>query len=110
MLTTRLGARAYYLRNILHDWPDDKCKLILTQLAAAMTPAYSKIILNEIVLPDQSCGIVAAQVDITMMACLAATERSERQWHQVVGSAGLTIERIWTDIPEANSIIEVTLK
>ena len=54
--------------------------------------------------------MVAAQVDITMMACLAATERSERQWRQVVGSAGLKIEKIWTDVPEAESIIELGLK
>ncbi len=104
------GARAYYLRNVLHDWPDDKCQLILSQLASAMTPGYSKIILNELVLPDQRCGIIAAQVDITMMACLAATERSERQWHEVADSAGLKIEKIWTDVPEAESIIELTLK
>ena len=75
-----------------------------------MTPGYSKILLNELVLPDQGCGIIAAQVDITMMSCLAATERSERQWHQVVGSAGLKIEKIWTDVPESESIIELGLK
>lgn len=75
-----------------------------------MMPGYSKILLNELILPDQGCGIIAAQVDITMMACLAATERSERQWHEVVGSAGLKIEKIWTDVQEAESIIELGLK
>lgn len=75
-----------------------------------MTPGYSKILLNELVLPNQKCSLIAAQVDITMMACLAATERSERQWHEVVGSAGLKIQKIWTDVPEAESIIELTLK
>lgn len=104
------GARAYYLRNVLHDWPDNHCQLILSQLASAMTPGYSKILLNELVLPNQKCSLIAAQVDITMMACLAATERSERQWHEVVGSAGLKIQKIWTDVPEAESIIELTLK
>lgn len=75
-----------------------------------MTPGYSKIILNELVLPDLKCGIIPAQVDITMMACLAATERSERQWHEVVGWAGLKIEKIWTDVPESESILELILK
>ena len=54
--------------------------------------------------------MVAAQLDITMMSVLAATERSERQWHNVVGSAGLKIEKIWTEVPEAESIIELGLK
>ena len=44
---------------------------------------------------------------MTMMACVAATERSEKQWHELVGSAGLKIENIWTDVPEAESIIEL---
>ena len=75
-----------------------------------MTPGYSKILLNELVLPDKGCGIIAAQVDIAMMACCASEERSERQWHQLVGSAGLKIENIWTDVPEAESIIELVLE
>lgn len=75
-----------------------------------MTPGYSKIVLNELVLPNQKCGIIAAQVDITMMAVVAATERSETQWQEVVDSAGLKIEKIWTDVPEAESIIELALK
>ena len=105
-----VGARAYYLRNIMHDWPDDKCQLILSSLASAMRPGYSKILLNELVLPDQGCDIIAAQVDITMMAVVAGIERTERQWHDLVGSAGLKIENIWTDVPEAESIIELALK
>ena len=110
MLMCLPGARAYYLRNVLHDWPDDRCQLILSQLASAMTPGFSKIILNKVVLPDQGCGIIAAQLDMTMMAVLAATERSQRQWHEVVDSAGLKIEKFWTNLPEAESIIELTLK
>lgn len=75
-----------------------------------MTPGYSKIILNELVLPDQGCCIIASQVDITMMAYMAATERSEKQWHTLVASVGLKIEKIWTDVPEAESIFEVVQK
>lgn len=105
-----LGARVYYLRNILHDWPDDKCQIILSQVATAMTEGYSKILLNELVIPDQGASLVAVQSDITMMACLAAIERSKRQWHELIDAAGLKIEKIWTDVPEAESIMEVILK
>lgn len=74
-----------------------------------MTPDYSKILLNELVLPNTGCGIIAAQYDITVMACCAGEERSERQWHELVSSVGLKIEKIWTDVPEAESIIELAL-
>ena len=74
-----------------------------------MTPGYSKIVLNELVIPDIGCGVVAAQVDITMMACVASEERSERQWQGLLGAVGLKIDKIWTDVPEAESIIELVL-
>ena len=52
ILTRQPGARVYYFRSILQDWPDDKCKLILMHLASAMKPGYSKILLNELILHD----------------------------------------------------------
>ena len=109
-LSIKAGARAYYLRSILHDWPDEKCQIIISQLAAVMTKGYSKIILNEMVVPDQVANLLAVQVDIAMMTVCAAMERTERQWREVVDSAGLKAERIWTDVPEAESIMEVGLK
>ncbi|KAK6392572.1 hypothetical protein LTR65_003703 [Meristemomyces frigidus] len=30
------GARLYFLRNIMHDWPDDKCRAILGNIVNAM--------------------------------------------------------------------------
>lgn len=104
------GARAYYLRNILHDWPDDKCRIILSQLRDAMKEGYSKIVLNELVLPVQGANLLGAYRDIAMMVCLGAMERNERQWRDLFHSVGLRVEKIWTDTPDAESIIEVVLK
>ena len=75
-----------------------------------MRKGYSKIILNELVLPDQGVNILAAQREITMMIVCVAMERSERQRRDVLYSAGLKIEKIWTDNPEAESIVEVIMK
>ena len=65
------------MRDILHDWPDDKRLIILSQLKASMKRGYSKMIINEMVLPDTSITLTAAQLDITMMYALAAAERTE---------------------------------
>ena len=75
-----------------------------------MTPNYSKILLNELVLPDKGCGILGATRDFIMMVDVAGQERSEMQWRELAGSAGLKVEKIWTDVPEAESIIELALK
>ena len=52
-------------------------------------------------------SLTAAQLDITMMAALAATERTERQWRELIDSVGLRIEKIWTKVEEEESIIEL---
>ena len=98
------------MRNILHDWPDDKCLIILSQLKASMKLGYSKIIINEMVLPDIGITLTAAQIDITMMCALAATERTEGQWRQMIDSAGLMIEKIWTKVQEDESIMVLVPK
>ena len=103
------GARAYYLRNILHDWPDDKCIEILSLTASAMTKGYSKILLNEFVIPDQGASLIAAQVDITMMVALAGAERTESQFKELAKVSGLKIVHIWGDDPDTERILELEL-
>lgn len=47
------GAKAYYLRQVLHDCPTEQCKQILSNLKAAMKPGYSRILLNEIIIAER---------------------------------------------------------
>ena len=110
MLTDRLniGARCYNFRMIFHDWPNDKSIEILKATASAMKPGYSKITINDIVLPDQGASRFATVSDINMLALLAAVERSETQWQRLLDEAGLEIVKIWPGVPE--SVIEATLK
>ncbi|MCJ1394031.1 hypothetical protein MMC18_006909 [Xylographa bjoerkii] len=89
------GARFYYLRNILHDYPDERCLLILKQLKDAMGKE-SVILIDEMVLQDSGAHWRATQLDLTMMACLGAMERTKKQWHALLEAAGLRIVGIHT--------------
>ena len=53
--------------------------------------------------------LFAMQTDINMMSIVAGIERTEEQWHQLLGSVGLRIVRIWTEEPDSESIIEAML-
>ena len=75
-----------------------------------MTPGYSKLLLNELVIPDQGADIVGLQVDFTMLCAVGAEERSEGQWGDMLEQAGFKIVKIWTRAQEAESIIEAELK
>jgi len=106
------GARVYFTHFVFHDWPDSKASEILLRLKEAMRPGYSKLLLNESILPDQNCSPYYAAMDINMMCILAGIERSRTQWTGLIESAGLHIERIWNS-PEAGNeegIIEVVLQ
>lgn len=60
-----IGARAYYFRNVLHDWPADKCVEILRNIVPAMT-AESRILIDEMVLPENGAPWRATQQDFIM--------------------------------------------
>ncbi|KAH8881754.1 O-methyltransferase [Thozetella sp. PMI_491] len=89
------GARGYYMKMVLHDWPDAQCTQILENLKPALVPGQSKILINEITIPETGAGSFETSVDMLMMTCHAAYERREREWKAVVESAGLTITKIW---------------
>ena len=90
-----LGGKAYYTHFVLHDFADSQARLILEHTRDAMKPGYSRLLLNEIVIPDQDCPAFFATADITMMAVLAGLGRDRAQWTALVESVGLQVCKIW---------------
>ena len=103
-----VGAKAYYLRNIMHDYSDDKCALILRQITKAMNQD-SVILIDDMILPNQGANWHATQLDLTMMASLGAMERTEKQWYALMDSAGLKIKSICTYTAELRDSIIVAV-
>lgn len=108
-MANRIGARAYYMHSILHDWNDDNCRRILTTLLPAMKRGYSKVLINENVIPDTNAYWETTSLDIIMMADFASQERTARHWHALIQSAGLRITKIWTAQRGVESLIECEL-
>ena len=89
------GASFYYLRTILHDWPDKEARLILKNLRPAIAP-HSILLINEYVLPDSGVPLLPAQLDLSMMAIFSSQERTRGQWENLLESAGFQTVKIWT--------------
>ena len=104
-----VGARWYHLRRILHDWPDMKCREILENVKPGFKKGYSRVLLNEYVLPEKGCTQEEGLVDICVMT-LNAMERTKRQWEVLLESAGFSIVKIWPAQKGSLSIIEADLK
>lgn len=84
---------------------------ILEQVKKAMVPGYSKLIIHELVLPEQNADKTSAVFDLAMMAFNAGMERTAIQWRELLGQAGFQNVRVWT-APEvgADGVIEATLE
>lgn len=100
------GARAYYMRYILHDWPDAECRTILQHLKNAMTPGYSRLLIHECVIADRDPSWYHTSLDLYMMALFSAKERTEREWRGLLASVGLSVISICTRGEGNLSIIE----
>jgi len=69
------------------------------------------ILLDEMVLPGSNVHWEVTQHDLTMMASLAARERTRSEWGVLLGSVGLVIDEVWTYTPSVyESVIVVKRK
>jgi demethylsterigmatocystin 6-O-methyltransferase len=90
------GATFFYLRRILHDWPDEDCLRILKHVRDAMSsaPGKSKILIDEVVLPDVDAPWQAVMQDVSMGILFGGKERTRAQWDGLVAKAGLKISEV----------------
>ena len=81
----------------------------MKRIIEAMGPD-SIILINELVLPNVGAHWRATQTDVTMMACLASMERTEKQWYALLHEAGLKVQKIRTYAQDmGDSVIEAVV-
>ncbi len=75
-----------------------------------MDPSYSKVLINNWVVPRQHATSFMTHQDLNMMALFNAMQRTEPQMHALLEGAGLKIAHIWkpTDV-ESECTIEAVV-
>lgn len=86
--------------------PDEKCREILANLKTAMTPGYSRLLINEMVVPASNPSSWATSIDLTMLALVAAKERTEGEWQTLLGESGFKVVKIWREDHATEAVIE----
>ena len=71
-----------------------------------MQSGYSKLLINEFVVPNLGATRSVTCMDWVMMALTAVKERTEKEWRALLGQAGLMIVGIWTYDQASESLIE----
>lgn len=103
------GAKVYFMHNVLHDWPDDAATVILQNIAEAMEKGYSKLLIHESLVTAEKPLARVTTSDIVMMALLAAKERTDTEWMDLINGAGSKVVRIWRPVEAVESVIEAEL-
>ncbi|TVY55663.1 O-methyltransferase gsfB, partial [Lachnellula suecica] len=102
-----VGADVYFFRWIFHNWSDEYCVKLLRSVASAMRK-HSKLMLYEYVLAEGPELKVSQKfgrnLDMVMMACWNACERTESQWKKLFKSADERFSFVGTRKSEGSSM------
>lgn len=102
------GADTYVLKSVIHDWDDGHGTEIVRNVRGAMRPS-AKLLLIERIMPERlqpgQADRALARSDMNMLVAHAAPERTERQWRDLLGSAGFSVTSM-TTLPRGLTVIE----
>jgi hypothetical protein len=90
------GCDAYMMKHIIHDWSDEHCRTIL-RLIRAQLPAHGRLLVCELVMPEEPGPAPAKMLDIEMLVMtVGGKERTPREFGELFASAGLKLGRVVT--------------
>jgi SAM-dependent methyltransferase len=100
------GADLHLLKQIVHDWDDERATRLLQNCHRALAPA-GKLLLVEMVVPPDNRPSPAQAMDLNMLVILGGRERTEAEYGRLLEAVGFRLERV---IPTHSpfSVIEAT--
>ena len=102
------GGDAYLLSLVLHDWPEQRARQILANVAAA-GGSGARLLVLEFVVPPGDGPHLSKISDLNMLAMMGGQERTETEWHAFLTAADFTgIEIHPTSTPF--SVIQATVR
>jgi SAM-dependent methyltransferase len=83
------GADAYLLKNVLHDWDDERATDILRVCRRAMAPGARLLVMELLLSPRPGPAGLGTLSDIHMLAVDGGRERDEAGYRALLGRADL---------------------
>jgi hypothetical protein len=100
------AADAYLLKQILHDWDEERSTAILETIGRVAKPG-SKLFVIEMVVSDSPMGTPVKLMDLNMLVMLGGRERTAEQFGSLLGGAGWRLDKI-TPTQGLFAILEAT--
>jgi hypothetical protein len=98
-------ADAYIMKHIIHDWNDEECVQILSNLHRSAAPA-AKVFIAEYVVPDPNTPHFAKLFDIHMMCWGTGRERTSTEYAALLEQADWKYVDTWFPISKAIGVVE----
>ncbi len=89
------GGDVYLMSQILHDWNDEHCLLILAKIRAAMGPQKRLLVIDQVMGEPGPLDPMAYLADITMMVYLHGRERTRKEFTALFNSSGFGEPRLY---------------
>jgi len=103
------GGDAYIMKHIIHDWDDDKCRIILGHIRQALSGrSNGQLLLLESIVPGLNEPAMSKWIDLEMMIFPGGRERTEEEFQKLFASAGFKLARI-TPTKSPLAVIEAVL-
>lgn len=74
-----------------------------------MKPGYSKILINDYMIPNQGAHWLQTSLDWELMASLGSRHRTEKEMRAMIDGVGLRISSIFKHPLSIDSLIELDL-
>jgi hypothetical protein len=100
------GCRAYVMKNVIHDWDDERARQILVNCRRAV-PSDGVLLLVEWALAEGNRPSTGKLADIAMMVLTGGKERTVPEYRDLLAEAGFRLAQIFPAQGEL-SVIEAT--
>ena len=87
------GGDAYILKNIIHDWPDEKAAAILDNVRSAAHDRAT-VLLIELVIPEHDRDFLGKWSDLEMLLVLGSRELTAAQYRNLLRENGFRTTRV----------------
>jgi len=87
------GGDLYVLKNVVHDWPDDRAQQILKTVRAA-TRNGATLLLVECVIPKHDRDFLANWMDLGMLVDNTGRERTGDEYQNLLQQTGFHMVRV----------------
>lgn len=100
------SANIYFIRDVLHDWPDRPACQLLSRTAEAMEPGRSRLLIEDHVVEENDAPYTPAAADILLMLLVNGIERNLEQWRVLLKDSSLASVKVWPNGAGHQSTIE----